>query len=130
MKNFYKRKHNPIEVIQALWMAPPISHITYDPNMKKGDYDIVRQTTHDGTLIFTNQLFENVLSNVVMMRSYDLRKKPADWSKVEKIIYTIGPIKHSVVVGEVMLPCNDKHPYPGIRERMRMPVIAEIIYKD
>lgn len=40
----------PLDQLIRGW---PCDHITYDPKMRKGDYSIIRGSTHDGTLLFT-----------------------------------------------------------------------------
>lgn len=128
MSNFKKRKLNPISLIEKFWPDADHSHLKYDPSlrMKNGQFDIVRQCGGDGTVLFVIDLLQKVLINPMNMESY-CKSDNIDFEKLKKINYTIGPIYHSTVFGEIHLKCGGKH--QGQRDRARMPVICEYINK-
>ena len=114
--SFRKARHNPIELMLKLYPDASLRHITYDPKLKKGEYEIIRQGTHDGTLIFTQEILQKSVLNILNETSYYIKTKP-DWSRLKGIVYTIGKIKHCTVYGDV-----------SMKERIRFPVICEYIY--
>lgn len=127
MSDFRKERHNPLELIKRFWPEASVKHITYDPSMRKGDYYIIRQSRHDGTLLFTLELLQRGLIKVINKESYCTKTISRDL-KYKDIKYTVGPMKHSTVYGQVYLPCSKNHKYPGQAERIRMPVKCEYIY--
>jgi len=122
-------KHNPLELIKKWWPNADVSHIEYDPSMSKGDYSIIRQSSHDGTLLFTLQTMQEALLPIVNRQSYFKTEPPENWSDVVNIKYKIGPMRHAVVFGDFATSdeCGRVHEHPGQRERVRIPVICEII---
>ena len=128
MSRFTKERNNPIELIKNLWPEANVDHITYDQNLKSGDYDIVRQSGGDGTLLFTLEMLKKGLIGIVNANSFFKLTEP-DWSKIKGIKYTIGKIRHVTVFGMIKLRCSEKRKYEGLRERIRMPVKCEYIYK-
>jgi hypothetical protein len=126
---FKKRTHNPIDLIANFWPNANINHITYDPKLKKGDFNVIRQSGGDGTLTFTLEMLEKGLIGIVNMQSFCTSKEPKDWSKVKAIKYTVGSMRHAIVFGMLELKCSKDRKYPGQRERIRMPVKCEYIYK-
>lgn len=126
---FTKQKHNPIELIHYFWPGASVAHITYSRNMTKGDYDIVRQSRHDGTLSFTLELLERALLPIVNMTSF-YKPEIQEWENVKEILYTIGDIRHSTAFGLVKLPCSNTQFYPGQVERVRIPIKARIVFHN
>jgi hypothetical protein len=47
--SFSKNKYNTIETMKLWYPDADLSHISYDPDMKKGDYYIIRNSGGDGT---------------------------------------------------------------------------------
>lgn len=127
MSDFKREKHNPLELIKNFWPDADSSHIKYDPSLKKGDFNIIRQSGGDGTLAFTLVMLQEGLLNIVNKSVFCTSKEP-DWSKVKDVIYTLGDMKHVTVFGMIFLKCSKTHKYPGQRERTRMPVKCEFIY--
>ncbi|MEE8299463.1 MAG: hypothetical protein V3R67_08815 [Thermodesulfobacteriota bacterium] len=127
MNGFKKEKHNPVELLNQFWPGNDFSHITYDENLRRGEYDVIRQSGSDGTLMFTIEMLQNALINIAKMHSHYTKTEPKDWSKVKGIRYTLGPMKHATVYGMIHLRCSKTHKYPGQRERVRMPVKCEYI---
>lgn len=126
---FRREIHNPKELISKLWPAADSSHITYDENLKNCDKDywVRRQTGHDGTSIFTIEMFEKAFIEIMNKEAY-ATNNPPDFGKLKDIRYTIGPMKHVSVYGLIKLKCYETNLYPGTRERVRMAVKVEYIY--
>ena len=108
--------------IDAKWTGKP--HITYDPTVKH-QYRIIRQQSHDGTLMSTYNLIQNALSTLFNRSSYyvPMGVVPEDCD----VIYTVGTIKIATVFGSVDLHCGR---YPGQRERITIPVRCEYAKKN
>ena len=126
MSNFKKEKHNPIDLIKQFWPDAKTDHITYDPSMKKGEYNIVRQWGGDGTLLFTLEMLQKGLVDIANGHSFFKKTEP-DWSKVKGIKYTVGDMRHVTVFGMLKLKCSKDRECPGQRERIRMPVRCEYV---
>ena len=129
MNNFSRERHSPIELIKYYWSEADVSHITYDPKMTEGDYDIIKSSGHDGTRVFTDRMLQEALLGILNMVSFFKPKPPKDWEKVKGIKYTVGPMRHATVFGMIKLKCSEGgQKYPGQRERVRMPVKCEFVY--
>ena len=121
---------NPIEYIQKNMIGTKqfprltkraISHIEFDPNVKK-DYNIIRQQTHDGTFWFTYDMINKAMLALINKTTRHIRAG-IDWKNVDVLKYTIGWIKiSSVYYDEVDLRCGK---CPGEKERLRIPVKCE-----
>lgn len=127
MSYFEKKRHNPIELIKRFWPDASIDHITYDPDMRKGEYDIIRQSGGDGTLLFVRQLLQEGVVTIVNMATSFKPTAPKDMSKVKAIKYIVGPMRHVTVFGMIFLRCSKEHKYPGQRDRVRMPVRCQYV---
>lgn len=99
----------------------PCDHITYDPKMRKGDYSIIRGSTHDGTMVFTHELVETPLALLVNRQTFH-KPREAEFMAAEDVRYVVGPLRLATVFGLVKLPCSETMRYPGQRERVRIPV--------
>ena len=121
-KGWHRERINPIDYLKKLgW---PTEHVTYDPKMRKGDYSIIRQTTHDGTLLFTLELLERTLHPLASRTS--CHKSQESEARPENMRYVVGPLRIATVYGTVKLPCSDTMRYPGERQRTRIPVRASV----
>tara|TARA_R110000851_G_scaffold314459_1_gene476525 strand:+ start:131 stop:514 length:384 start_codon:yes stop_codon:yes gene_type:complete len=127
MKGFKKERHNPIDLIKQFWPEADISHITYDPELKKGEYKMIRGSGGDGTLHFTMEMLQDSLIHIVNECSYFKSTEP-DWDKLKRIKYTVGTARHATVFGMIKLRCSSEHKYPGQRERISFPVTCEYEY--
>ena len=127
MGSWHREKINPLELIERYWPDASRDHITYDPDMRKGDYSIIRQSTHDGTLLFSLELLQNTLLPVVNMSSYIKGDDPVEWDRVVAIRYVVGPLRLVTATGLVTLPASKTHKFPGEKQRTRMPVRATIV---
>jgi len=129
MSSFQKKTHNPLDLIKQFWPDANTSHITYDGSLRKGDFSVIRESTHDGTLFFTLEVLQKALLGLVNGTSY-CTSHDIDWDRLVKVQYRVGSIRHAVVFGDVKLRCSDAQLYSGQRERIRMPVTCEYIYKE
>ena len=125
--NFKRNHHNPIKLIKEFWPLADIGHIEYDPNMKANEkqYSIIRQCSHDGTILFTNQLLQKCLLPIVNMNSYYKPTAPGDFNELRAIKYRISSIRHSIVFG--MVDINGKRMH-GQRERVSIRIVCEYVY--
>lgn len=106
------------------WLDGYEPHITFDANVEP-QYYIVRQTTHDGTCMFSTEMFQDAMGPLLGGYSYYKPMGiPPDGCDV---VYTVGEARHVSVFGKVNLPCGR---YPGMRERIRIPVKCEYKYKE
>lgn len=128
MRNFEKNRFNPIDIIKETWPEADVSHIDFDPSLKSGEYKIIRQVSHDGTLIFSKDLLIRGVLNVARGGSY-LKGKEPDWDRLVKIRYTVGWARNAVVFGKVRVG-EDGHEIFGQKERFSMPVICHYVYGD
>jgi len=129
MSSFQKKTHNPLDLIKQFWPDADVSHITYDETLRKGDFSVIRESTHDGTLVFTLEVLQEALLGLVNGTSY-CTLHDIDWDKGVYIRYTVGSMRHAVVFGDVKLGCSDTQLYSGQKERIRMPVKCEYVYKE
>jgi len=117
MTDFARDRIDPIA-----WMnrnGLPAGHISYDPMMRRGDYSIIRQQSHDGTQLFTHQMLFEALQLLAYRQSYH-KPRAAEYESVSgKVWYVIGKARLATVYGKVALPAGR---YPGQRERLRIPV--------
>jgi len=127
MKNRGVVKHNPLILIEHYWPEVNISHIVYNPKLRKCQYQIIRRVTHDGLLLYVQEMVANALVLLVNKQSYFKGNTPKDWSKVKNIRYTIGPVLHTVEYGRVYLPCSMEHKYPGQVDTIKIPINCEIV---
>lgn len=117
MANWYRQRIDPMEYLKNVHgIVPP--HITYDPKMRKGDYNVIRQSAHDGTFAFTYELLDIALKPIVEKRAY-YKARTDEYMAAKDVRYVLGPLRLSTVTGTVDLPCGR---YPGERQRTRMPV--------
>jgi hypothetical protein len=119
---------NPLELIESIVDADGMgpTHITFNPELSRhgaAQYDVIRQSKHDGTMLFTIELFQKLLFEIVNKYSYFI---PDGEEGVIDRHYELGYIRHSIVFG--MMDINGRT-MPGQRERLRMPVICTQIRK-
>ena len=122
-KSFRRELINPTEIFNQYDLKT--DHITINPDLSRingGQYDIIRESTHDGTLIFTTELLNRTIERVVNKESCFTEDWPDE--RVIDIHYVIGLIRLSTVYGQVDLPAGK---YPGEKQRARMPVKAILI---
>lgn len=129
MSKWHREKINPIEFMQQHWPGIDISHIEYDPGLKRSgrQYSIIRQTGHDGTLLLTLQLLRGAVIPLMKQESCFKPDMVDNDTGLIGMRYKIGPIQLSTCVGMVDLKCGR---YPGQVERVRIPVICEKVYQQ
>lgn len=84
-------------------------------------YEIIRTSSNDGTLLFEYELILESLLPLLRKESYF---KNMDITDAIDIKYEIGEVSLVTVFGKVKLPCGT---IPGQRQRVRIPVKCEII---
>lgn len=117
MSDWTREKIDPIKLMESFGF--PHDHVTYDLTLRKGDYSIIRQQIHDGTMIFTHDLLRQIVGPVAFKRSFWKNQEKEFDSAAGRVKYVVGPVKLSTVFGKVDLPIGH---YPGQRERARMAV--------
>jgi len=118
-----KRYITPMEAFKLFGIEMP-EWITFNPNLTKrtgAQYDIIRQTTHDGTLIFEKELIGNTIENLANKSSFC---KMDNQEGVVDRKYEVGYISIATIFGIVELPVGK---YPGERQRARLPVKCTVI---
>lgn len=127
MIKFKKEKLNPVDVLRDQF-GITCDHITYDPDMKKSgcQFQVIRQCSHDGTMLFTSELLADTLRGIANMQTYSKSIAP-EFGRLVAIKYIVGPIWLSTVYGVVDFPAGT---YPGERQRTRMCVVCEYVYAD
>jgi len=121
MDDFLKQIIDPTDLIKKLGFESVPYWIKYGPDLWEGDYDIVRGIKHDGTGIFTWQLYHEVLAPVLNRVSYGKKEAPK-LGYIENFFYTIGPMRVSTVYGQIEI--NGLKMF-GERQRARMSVKCE-----
>ena len=129
---FTREIYNPKELIEKLWPDADSSHITYDKNFNNADRDyyVRRQCGHDGTSIFTVEMFQKAFIELINKQAYAAKRLPDDSKQLVDIKYIVGPMKHATVFGQIKLRCSETNLYPGQKERVKMAVKVEYIYQD
>lgn len=120
---FRKDYYTIDEVCNICGIETP-KHITTNPKLSRvneAQFDIVRQSSHDGTLIFTKELLGRGIYNLVNKTAY---YKGDDMNGVVDIEYEIGLISLATVFGVVDLPAGK---YQGEKQRVRIPVKCKLI---
>lgn len=102
VSDWYRHKVDPLKFFD--YFKLPRDHVTYDPKMRRAPYCLQFSSRHDSTLIFSYELFCNVVARL---------------ANIEDRI-TIGPLRVVSALGQVMLPCSDTRTYPGMRERVKL----------
>ncbi len=123
-------RHNPIKLIKQFWPEANVDHVTSDTEMHQGDYDIVRGSTHDGTLLFTWENLQKVLLPIANMTTARKGDEPDTTRQLNAINYRVGPLRVARIFGRFKLPCSETHKYPAQKERMRMSVKVEFVYQE
>lgn len=116
-ENWRREKYGISDMLRTLGVDEMPAWIT-ESNDGPWDYYIVRQSTHDGTLLFSYQLMAEAARNLAERTSFHKPRPPAEGQSVR---YEVGPVRHATVFGRVDLPVGN---YPGQRERIRIPVRA------
>lgn len=121
--DFRKDYYTIDEVCNIFGIETP-KHITTNPKLSRvneGQFDIVRQSSHDGTRIFTIELLGTAIENLVNKTAY---YKGDDMDNVIDIKYEIGLISLATVFRIVNLPVGR---FEGETQRVRIPVKCNLI---
>lgn len=125
---------NPITQIGNLFKVDgyegkvALLHIKYDAKLDDDyDYQIIRQSSHDGTLLFTTLVIEEALNPLVRMESYcakDLTEE--EIKQVQSIEYTIGNIKLESEYRRVTTGAGE---IPGVTDTVSIPVRCKYTFR-
>ena len=113
----------PDEALKMFGLEMP-EHITFNPLLTKetgAQYEIIRQSVHDGTLIFEKELIGRVMENLVNKSSFC---KNDDMEGFKDIKYEVGLMTIETVFGIVDLPAGR---YPGETQTASIPVRCELL---
>lgn len=106
-----------------------LGHIYYDEKMDNDyDYQIIRQSSHDGTLIFRDQLIAKALKPLVYKETYCI--KDITEEQLENVIdieYTIGNVKLESKYGKVTVGIGG---ISGVTDTVSIPVRCQYTFKD
>lgn len=130
MSDWKRERGNPIAFFQRWYPDFTADNVTFDPNLRKGDYSINRRQSTDGTLALTLMQIEEILLLLTRRESF-YRRNPPDMERLRDIRYIIGPMRIATVFGKVVLGCSngdETKRWPGQREGFRMPVKVEYLY--
>ena len=118
-----RRYITPMEAFKWFGIEMP-EWIRFNPNLTKrtgAQYDIIRQTTHDGTLIFEKEMIGKTIENLANKTSFC---KEDNLEGAIDIKYEVGYISIATVFGIVELPIGK---YPGEKQRARLPVKCTVV---
>jgi len=118
-----RRYITPMEAFKYFGLEMP-EWITFNPKLTKrngAQYDIIRQTTHDGTLIFEKKLIGKTIEDLANKSSFC---KIDNQEGVIDRKYEVGYISIATVFGIVELPIGK---YPGEKQRARLPVKCTVV---
>lgn len=100
MRDFEHKRLSTAALILEYYPGHDTSHIIYKPSLITGACNFRVQSTHDGLIQFTEELFRYVLDKIVFS------KKPC----------IVGKLKYMTVFG------STRYKYSGQRERIILPV--------
>jgi len=129
-------KLNPIEAInEMLKRNQPqvkdhegtikLSNIEFDKDVIP-EYYLIRKSTHDGTMMFTQELLDKTLLCLINRTTCYIPTQPKDASTVKDIKYTIGGITLTYEFGMKDLKCGKCE---GVTNTVSIPVRCEYILK-
>lgn len=118
---FARQRFNPVEYIAEMVKRYKAdidvdSFMRFDPSLVP-QYKIVRSQTHDGTMMFTQELLDEAMARLANRVSY--YKPMGSPESSGDVRYVVGWAKFATVFGMVDLKCGR---YPGLRERITIPV--------
>ena len=115
---------NPIEYLENVH-GINADHITYNPDVVK-QYDIIRGSSHDTTLLFTYKNIDRCLEPLLNRKSFFKDNEP-NWDDVIDIKYEIGNIEIIDDFKTVDLPCGKVR---GVEQIVKIPIRCEYILKE
>lgn len=103
-----------------------ISNIKYHKDINKNfQYKIIREITHDGTLIFTKNVIIEIFYDLLNCKTiYKPLVDNIDLSSIKDINYTIGDLE---IKREKVSKVSDNKKFSGIKEIFELPVYCELI---
>jgi hypothetical protein len=127
LKTRMREKLNPIRLLE-IW-GWPADHISFNPSLKESEADFFRArgSSHDGTVYFSTLNLQELLIGLVNKKSFSRKNPPIKGKIVIDIKYQVGFIKLAIVFGKINIAGGC---YPGQRDRCRISVKCEYIYKE
>jgi hypothetical protein len=133
MSNIKEQIINPLEMISNILVANGypenlrVGHITYDNNVNSDyDYQMIRDSSHDGTFLFTQRVINEALLPLVNRSTYCTNTITKEELKdVKGFNYTIGDIKLVTEYRKVNLPIGERM---GITDTVYIPVKCEYVF--
>lgn len=124
---------NPVEYIsQALEKRGfgknlVIGHIKYDQNVNENyDYQVIRSSSHDGTMLFTMMLIDQALDALIGKKTYCTNTiTNEELKQLTDIEYFIGDIRIETEYGMQDLPAGR---YSGQTDTVYIPVRCKYIF--
>jgi hypothetical protein len=123
-------KLNPVEQISNILSANGYGenlvcgHIKYDEKVNDSyDYQIIRTSSHDGTLMFTQRLIDQALLPVINKQTYG--KNTINEDQLDNVIdinYTIGDI---FLESEYGVQVKN---FTGMRDTVTLPIKVEYVF--
>ena len=102
MKSFRRKTIDTKTFISDIWPEhkDDLTHISYDKNMKFKDCDAryVRRCGHDGTLLFSQEMLEKLLINILNSK---IHYKNNDLYKTHKVEYVLSDISNAAVFTKI-----------------------------
>jgi hypothetical protein len=129
-------KYNPIDMISNLLKQTQpqlkdyegtiqVQHIIYDKDVVP-EYNLIRSSTHDGTMMFTHQLMCEAVECLVNRTTCYVKTQPKYPSTIKDMKYIIGDIELKTEYGIKDLNCGR---YPGVTDTITIPVRCEYTFK-
>jgi hypothetical protein len=134
MNNIKEEIINPLEMISNILVANGypenlrVGHITYDKNVNSDyDYQMIRDSSHDGTFLFTQRVIDKALLPLINRSTYCTNTITEEELKnVKEFNYTIGDIKLVTEYGDVNLPIGKRS---GVTNTVYIPVKCEYVFQ-
>ncbi|RNB59446.1 hypothetical protein EDM57_04705 [Brevibacillus gelatini] len=124
---------NPIEYISSILESNGygknlvLGHIKYDQAVNEDyDYQVIRSSSHDGTILFTMMLVDEALNPIINKTTYCTKTiTEEELKKLVDIEYIIGDIKMETEIGVQDLPAGR---YMGQTDTVYIPVRCRYIF--
>jgi hypothetical protein len=100
-----------------------VEHIQFDKDVVP-EYHVIRNITHDGTMMFTQEVLDKALIPLINRTTCCKTSEPEDISKVKWMGYIIGEVELKEEFGMKDLACGR---YPGVTDTVTIPV--RCVYK-
>lgn len=118
---------NPNKVISELlvmngYPEGELTHVKYQEGMIENDVQIIRQSTHDGTFLFTKELMFESVKPLILMTLYSKRNiSEENLKEVKSFNYTVGDLKLETTFNDPIYPTKQT-------DKVTIPVKVEYIF--